>query len=304
MLRERNVKAGTTGGAATRVYFFLTDATDYVTPETGEAGGQPQISTNGGAWTNTGIGTLTSIGSGSYYADLTTGAVATAGQIVLTRYKSSNTSEARGTSVIVTVYDPSSDTQTVSLGTSTIGSSQIVDGALTRAKFGSAIIDSTTLGDGAITAAKLASNTVTAAKIADDAITGAKLATGALSSDTVAANAFVAASFATDLNAYSIIARLVQTTSTTQKVVVIIYGNGAPLVHATFAAVPTLLITNTAGDESAGGESMTAFGAYGYYYALGGSSVIPVTDPAEAIVAFTIGATSYVRAVPIEKQYA
>ncbi len=41
-----------------RVFFQLVDATDGITPETGEDGGQPQVSTNGGAWTDTGIGTL------------------------------------------------------------------------------------------------------------------------------------------------------------------------------------------------------------------------------------------------------
>mgnify|MGYP000373112999 CR=1 FL=1 len=168
MLRERQIKAGTTGGANTRVYFFLTDATDYVTPETGEAGGQPQISTNGAAWTATGIGTLVSIGNGSYYADLTTGAVATAGQIILTRYKSSNTSEARGTSVITTVYAPSSETQTVSLGTSTIGTAQLVDGAITAAKFAANAITSTIVADNTITAAKIGADAITNAKISGD----------------------------------------------------------------------------------------------------------------------------------------
>lgn len=42
---------------------------------TSEAGGQPQISTDGVVWTNTGIGTLTAIGNGRYYADLTQAAV-------------------------------------------------------------------------------------------------------------------------------------------------------------------------------------------------------------------------------------
>lgn len=303
MLRERNVKAGTTGGAGTRVYFFLTDATDYVTPETGEAGGQPQISTNGAAWTNTGIGTLTSIGSGSYYADLTTGAVATAGQIVLTRYKASNTSEARGTSVIVTAYDPSAETQAVSLVTSAIGSTQIVDGALTRAKFGSAVIDSTTLADGAITAAKIASNAVTAAKIADDAVTSAKLATGAFSADAVAANAFIAASFAQDLNAYSVIARLVQTGASAQKVVVIVYSNGVPVAPATFTGTVDLQITTTAGTEKFQG-SMTEFGTAGFYASLSGGSLFSAGDAAEAAVSFVINSVSYTRTVPIEKQYA
>lgn len=304
MLRERNVKAGTTGGANTRVYFFLTDATDYVTPETGEAGGQPQISTNGAAWTNTGIGTLTSVGNGSYYADLTTGAVATAGSIVLTRFKSSNTSEARGTSVIVTALDPSNDTQTVSLGTSTIGSSQIVDGALTAAKFGAASITSTTLADGAITAAKLASNTVTAAKIADDAVTSAKLATGALSADAVAANAFISSAFASSLDAYTMTARLVQTGASAQQVVVFIYKNGEQQGSGAVDPAPTISINTTAPETKISGVSLSEFGDNGWFTSLSGASLLDAGDAAEATVVFVVNSVTITRSVPIEKQYA
>lgn len=84
-----------------RVFFDLRDATDGVTPETGETGGQPQISTNGGAFGDTGIGTLTHMGNGRYYAELTQAAVATAGAVLETRYKSANTIESPGTSVQV-----------------------------------------------------------------------------------------------------------------------------------------------------------------------------------------------------------
>jgi hypothetical protein len=96
--------------AKRRVYFDLRDATDGITPETGEAGGQPQLSTNGGAWTNTGIGTLTAIGNGRYYAELTQAAVATAGDILETRFKSANTVESPGDSIQVVAFDPDSAT--------------------------------------------------------------------------------------------------------------------------------------------------------------------------------------------------
>lgn len=89
-----------------RVYFHCVDATDGITPETGEAGGQPQVSTNGGAFTNTGIGTLTHLGNGRYYADLTQALVATAGDSIETRYKSANTAETPGDSVRVVAFDP------------------------------------------------------------------------------------------------------------------------------------------------------------------------------------------------------
>ena len=99
------IHANEATAAQRRVYFDLRDATDGITAETGEAGGQPQISTNGAAWTNTGIGTLTHIGSGRYYADLTQAAVATAGDLIETRYKSAATAESPGDSVQVTVLD-------------------------------------------------------------------------------------------------------------------------------------------------------------------------------------------------------
>lgn len=94
--------------ARRRLYFDLRQA-DGVTPATGEAGGQPQISADGAAWTNTGIGTLTSIGNGRYYAELTTGAVAASGAVIESRYKSTNTAECPGDSAQVVGFNPATD---------------------------------------------------------------------------------------------------------------------------------------------------------------------------------------------------
>lgn len=102
---QRDVFANDATAAHRRVYFQCVDATDGITPETGEAGGQPQISTDGGAFTNTGIGTLTHAGNGRYYADVTQGAIATAGVWIETRYKSANTAECPGTSLDVKAYN-------------------------------------------------------------------------------------------------------------------------------------------------------------------------------------------------------
>lgn len=99
------VLANQATAARRRVYFHLVDANDGLTAETGEAGGQPQISTNGAAWTNTGIGVLSAIGNGRYYADLTQAAVATAGDTIETRYKSSATAECPGDTVRVIAVD-------------------------------------------------------------------------------------------------------------------------------------------------------------------------------------------------------
>jgi hypothetical protein len=78
---------------------YLVDATDGLTAETGEAGGQPQISKNGGSWTNTSA-TLTAVGNGAYYVELTTGELDTLGSIAV-RYKSSATAEFSRTATVI-----------------------------------------------------------------------------------------------------------------------------------------------------------------------------------------------------------
>jgi len=101
----RFILAGQATAAKRQVYFHLVDATDGLTAETGEAGGQPQISSDGVGWTNTGIGVLVDIGNGRYYAELTQAAVTMAGTIIETRYKSANTAEAVGDQIHVVGFD-------------------------------------------------------------------------------------------------------------------------------------------------------------------------------------------------------
>lgn len=79
-------------------------ASDGVTAVTTENGGQPQVSTNGAAWTNTNIGVLVAIGNGRYYAELAAALLATVGDVLETRYKSGNTAECPGDSVEVVQY--------------------------------------------------------------------------------------------------------------------------------------------------------------------------------------------------------
>lgn len=86
-----------------RPKLYLVDATDGITPETGEAAGQPQISKNGGAWANT-AATLVAIGNGGYYVELTAAELDTLGDISV-RYKSANTAEFQMTFPVV-AYDP------------------------------------------------------------------------------------------------------------------------------------------------------------------------------------------------------
>lgn len=92
------------GTAARRyAYLHLVDATDGITPETGEAGGQPQISKNGAAFGNTSA-TLTAIGNGAYYVALTAGELDTLG-FILVRFKSVQTAEFQALGMVV-AYDP------------------------------------------------------------------------------------------------------------------------------------------------------------------------------------------------------
>lgn len=100
----REVRLNETVASRRRVYFDIRDATDGITPEAAETSGQPQLSVNGGAWTNTGIGALTAIVPstvGRYYADLTQALVSGASidDVIETRYKSSNTVETPGDTI-------------------------------------------------------------------------------------------------------------------------------------------------------------------------------------------------------------
>jgi len=112
----RLILANQATAAKRRVYFHLV-GTDGLTPATSEAGGQPQISSDGGAFTNTGIGTLSAIGNGRYYADLTQAAVLTTGTLIETRFKSATTAECPGDSVQVVAFNPDDAT---ALGLSTL----------------------------------------------------------------------------------------------------------------------------------------------------------------------------------------
>lgn len=78
--------------ARRRAYLHLVDETDKGTPETGEVGGQPQQSVNGGGFSNT-ANTLVHIGYGTYYVELAVTEVGTIGSFAI-RYKSGNTAEA------------------------------------------------------------------------------------------------------------------------------------------------------------------------------------------------------------------
>ena len=93
------IKKNETVAALRRGYFHLVDGTDGITPETGEAGGQPQMSINGAAWVNT-DGLLIAIGNGRYYVQFTQAEVnQTNITIIELRFKSANTAEALGITI-------------------------------------------------------------------------------------------------------------------------------------------------------------------------------------------------------------
>lgn len=92
-----------------RVYFYVPDNIPGIGgPVLGLGGEQPQISSNGGSYTNTGIGVLVEVGNGDYYAELTQAAVLTGGTTIRSRFKTDDTLEVRGSMVRVVRFDPNS----------------------------------------------------------------------------------------------------------------------------------------------------------------------------------------------------
>ena len=97
--------AGETEEERKLVFFHVVDDDDGKTPLTDQAGGQPQISINGSAFSDTGIGTLVAIGNGRYYAVLSDDTISVAGRVIESRYKSAASAESIGTTVqVVSIY--------------------------------------------------------------------------------------------------------------------------------------------------------------------------------------------------------
>lgn len=100
----RLIKAAEANDTRRRVYFHIVQ-TDGLTPSILEEDRQPQISIDGGDFTDNGIGTLVAIGSGRYYATLSE-TILVAGRHIETRYSSLRTAEIPGDSVDVVAFDP------------------------------------------------------------------------------------------------------------------------------------------------------------------------------------------------------
>jgi hypothetical protein len=129
--------------ARRRMFLMLVDAVDGITAETGEAAGQPQFSKNGAAWANT-TATLTAVGSGTYYVELTAAELDTLGTVAV-RYKSAATAEFSDWANVV-AHDPF---DAVSLGLSAVNAN-VVAGGITAASFAANAITSGAIASGAL----------------------------------------------------------------------------------------------------------------------------------------------------------
>ena len=103
MIRE--VRQNEAVAAQRRVYFDIRQ-TDGTTAAAAETSGQPMISINAGAWTSSGIGALAAIipsSKGRYYADLSVATVsgASIGDIIESTFKSANTIECAGDTIVI-----------------------------------------------------------------------------------------------------------------------------------------------------------------------------------------------------------
>jgi hypothetical protein len=99
------IETSTNNPELRRVYFHLVDATDGITPEAGEAGGQPTISINGRTPANA-VNTLQAVDAskGDYYLELSTTEIVTPRHLLL-HYKSANTAHF-AQQVQVMAFDP------------------------------------------------------------------------------------------------------------------------------------------------------------------------------------------------------
>lgn len=179
--------------AQRRVALALVDATDGITPETGESGGQPQVSKQGGSWANT-TATLSAIGNGAYYVELTATELDTVG-LVLVRYKSANTAEAQVEHQVVP-WDPY---DAVRMGVTALpnANAEAAGGLYTRGS-GAGQINQNANGQTDTRTVTMATDVITAAAIQADAIGAAEIANGAIDAATFAAGAIDATAIATD----------------------------------------------------------------------------------------------------------
>lgn len=273
----RLVLANTATAEYRRSYFDLR-ATDGLTAVTSEAAGQPQISTDGGAWTNTGIGTLTHIGNGRYYADLTQAAIATAGLVISTRYKSASTVETPGDTFQVVGFNPNDSirmgltslpaaTPATSGGLPIIGTGAnaiSTDGAgnvnTAVQKWLTAAPNALASGNVQVSVAAMQPTVVTATSIATDAITNSKIAAGAID------NAQLIATTSIENAVWNAVRASHSTSGTFGQGVASVQGNVTGNVSGSVATVAAGVTVSTNNDKTGytvavGGIDASAFAA-------------------------------------------
>lgn len=283
----RLVQQGTTTDTRQRCYFDVRLASDSVTPATGEAGGQPQVSIDGAAWSSTGIGVLVHAGNGRYYADLTDAMVqaGTSGRVILTRYKGATTLDTPGTTMLVVTYDPYANsvtggvvgdiTGTLSgnVGGNIVGN---LNGSVSGNVGGNVI--GSVLGDlgGSVQGGVLGSSGVT---IADGAIASASFAAGAITS----------AALATDTNVMSAVVKYNRDQADTRdRYVVMFTMNGVEIAGGSVTGSVSLSVGVVGGSALIAPVAMTLHADATYYYEATGASRLGPGDDAKATVTATI----------------
>jgi hypothetical protein len=139
---SRRILANEATAARRRVYWHLVGA-DGISPDVDEATGQPEISTDGAAFTATGIDTLTHIGHGRYFATLSQTAVATDGSHIETRYVTADGVEIPGDSVDVAAFPGYGTAATLQAA----AASAVYAGSVTGAATATTLTDSALYGD-------------------------------------------------------------------------------------------------------------------------------------------------------------
>lgn len=147
-----------------RVPIHLVDATDGLTAETGVTG-TPQLSKNGASWGNTSA-TITEVGNGAYYVELTAGELDTLG-FGMVRFKSAATAEFQ-TMFQVVPWDPYASTN---LGLTNLDAAITTRSSLTTGNVETAV--GTALNT-AIPGSPTSDSTYERIKTMDDAYTAAR----------------------------------------------------------------------------------------------------------------------------------
>lgn len=229
-------KLNETTAARRRILFYMVDATDGSTPETGLtfAASDIKISKNNAAEANS-AGTVTEIGGGVYSYEATAGEVDTLGDLSVRCTKAGTARQfpAAGQVLSADLYDavrlgltalPNAaaeaagglytrgsgagqinqnangqvDSRTVAMSNNVVTAAAIATDAIDADAIADNAIDAGSIATGAITNTKFAAGAIDATVVADNTIDAGAIATGAITSTKFAAGAIDSAAIATD----------------------------------------------------------------------------------------------------------